>query len=265
MNHLQYQHNHRHQYLQYHHQCHQYLITQDFVREMRELLTGSGLGRGNAYDDNLQYDPYGNETIQDRFSDRSSLAEYYTADPTRAPTPLQPDRERSHAPSPDRQRLPTPPPAARQRSPTPPPASRQRSPTPQPASRQRSPIPFAVDVYEELAEERPGISVDEAGQMIAADVNATSNDIQEFSKGKQSIFTTAKSMGKKHGRSGKEMQGKYFHMQEYIDSYLVGRGERDAKNFMSMDPDMVSIDPEGFYTNSFNRIKNLVTKGTEKR
>jgi hypothetical protein len=58
------------------------------------------------------------------------------------------------------------------------------------------------------------------------------------------------------------MQGRYFHMQEYIDSYLVGRGESDAKNFMTMDPDMLSIDPEDFYKNSFTRIKNLVAKGT---
>ena len=113
-----------------------------------------------------------------------------------------------------------------------------------------------------MAEEIPGISVDEAGQMLAADEDATPNDIQEFNKGKQSIFTTAKSMGKKHGRSGKDMQGKYFHMQEYIDSYLAGRGERDAKNFMTMDEDMLSIDAEDFYKNSFNRIKNLVAKGT---
>ena len=62
-----------------------------------------------------------------------------------------------------------------------------------------------------------------------------------------------------------EMQGKYFHMQEYIDSYLVGRGEYDAKNFLTMDQDLVSIDPEGLYRNSFTRIKNLVNMGTEKR
>jgi hypothetical protein len=222
-------------------------LSSDFMRQMNQLTIG--LGRGNAYD-NLQYDPYGNEAIEDRFSDRSSLASYYTADPTRAPSPV------------DQERSPTPPPAARQRSPTTPPPAQERSPTPPPASRQRSSIPFAVDIYEELAEEIPGISVDEAGQMLAADEDATPNDIQEFNKGKQSIFTTAKSMGKKHGRSGKDMQGKYFHMQEYIDSYLAGRGERDAKNFMTMDEDMLSIDAEDFYKNSFNRIKNLVAKGT---
>jgi hypothetical protein len=116
-----------------------------------------------------------------------------------------------------------------------------------------------------LAEERPGISVEEAGEMLAADETATPKDVQDFYKGKQSIITTAKSMGKKHGRSGKEMQGKYFHMQEYIDSYLTGRGERDAKNFTTMDPEMVSIDPEGFYRNSFDRIKNSISQGTEKR
>ena len=72
-------------------------------------------------------------------------------------------------------------------------------------------------------------------------------------------------MGKKHGRSGKQMQGRYFHMQEYIDSYLTGRGERDAKSFVSMDPDMLSIDAEDFYKNSFNRVKNSISQGTEKR
>jgi hypothetical protein len=121
-----------------------------------------------------------------------------------------------------------------------------------------------VDVYEELAEERPGISVEEAGEMLAADETATPKDVQDFYKGKQSIITTAKSMGKKHGRSGKEMQGKYFHMQDYTDSYLTGRGERDAKLFVSMDRDMLSIDAEDFYKNSFNRIKNLVKEGRGK-
>jgi hypothetical protein len=120
-----------------------------------------------------------------------------------------------------------------------------------------------------LAEEIPGISVDEAGQMLAVDKDATPNDIQEFNKGKQSIFTTAKSMGKKHGRSGKEMQGKYLHMQDYTDSYLTGRGERDAKLFVSMDPDMLSIDTdyakEELYVNAFNRIKNSISQGTPRR
>jgi hypothetical protein len=72
-------------------------------------------------------------------------------------------------------------------------------------------------------------------------------------------------MGKKHGRSGKDMQGKYFHMQEYIDSYLAGRGERDAKNFVTMDEDMLSMDAEDFYKNSFAKIKNSISQGTEKR
>ena len=216
-------------------------VSSDFVREMRDLLIGSGLGRGNAYD-NLQYDPYGNEAIQDRFSE-----------PSQAP------------PLPDQQRSPTPPLPDQQRSPTTPPPAQQRSPTPASVARQRSSIPFAVDVYEELAEDNPGISVEEAGRMLAADVIATQNDIREFNKGTQSIFTTAKSMGRKHGRSGKQMQGKYFHMQEYIDSYLTGRGESDAKNFMTMDPDMLSIDAEDFYKNSFAKIKNQISQGTEKR
>ena len=53
-------------------------------------------------------------------------------------------------------------------------------------------------------------------------------------------------------------------MQEYIDSYLVGRGEYDAKNLLTMDPEFLSIDPEKLYRNSFTRIKNLVNMGTEK-
>jgi hypothetical protein len=218
-------------------------------------LTRNETGRGNTYD-NLQYDPYRNESIDDRFSDRSSLTGYYT--------PLPPDRERSQAPSLTGYYTPSQAssPADQERSPTPPPASRQLSQTPQLPARQQSNKPFAVDVYEELAEDVVGLTVDEAGQMLAADVNATPKDIQEFNKGKQSIFTTAKSMGTKHGRSGIEMQGKYFHMQEYIDSYLAGRGERDAKNLTSMDEKILRIDPEDFYKKSFTRIKNLVAKGT---
>jgi hypothetical protein len=44
-------------------------LSSDFIRQMNQLTIG--LGRGNVDDDNLQYDPYGNEPIQDRFSDRS--------------------------------------------------------------------------------------------------------------------------------------------------------------------------------------------------
>ena len=145
----------------------------------------TGFGRENAYDDNLHYDPSPNESIQDRFSDRSSLASFYSADQNRSPTPPLPAQERSLTP-------------------------------PLPA-REQADKPCAVDMYEELEQEKPGISVDEAGEMLAADENATARDVQEFYKGKQSIITTAKSQGKRHGRSGKEMQGKYFHKQEYID------------------------------------------------
>ena len=209
---------------------------------MRELMTG--FGRENAYDDNLHYDPSPNESIQDRFSDRSSLASFYSADQNRSPTPPLPAQERSL---------------------TPPLPAQERSLTPPLPAKEQADKPFAVDIYEEFAQEKPGISVDEAGEMLAADENATARDVQEFYKGKQSIITTAKSQGKRHGRSGKEMQGKYFHMQEYIDSYLVGRGEYDAKIFLTMDQDSLSIDPENLYRNSFTRIKNLVNMGTEKR
>jgi hypothetical protein len=235
-------------------------VTSNFIREMRELLTG--LGRGNAYD-NLQYDPYGNEAIEDRFSDRSSLAAYYTADPTRAPTPLQPDRERSQAPSPAAQeRSPTPPLPARQRSPTPPLPAQQRSQTPPPAQQQTD-IPFAVDIYEELARDNPNISsVEEAAEILAADKDATAIDVQNLYKGKQSIFITAKSMGKKHGRSGKDMQGPYRNMPDYKNSWLVGRGERDAKIFKTIDADYVD---EELYRNSFAKIKNSISQGTPTR
>jgi hypothetical protein len=184
----------------------------------------TGLGRGNAYDDNLQYDPYGNEPIQDRFSDRG-----------------------------------------RQPSPTPPLPSRQPSPTPPLPGRERSPIPFAVDVFEEFAEERPGISIDEAGEMLAADKDATSQDIERFKKGKQSILITAKGQGTKHGRAGKDMEGNYLGMQEYVDNYLVGRGEYDAKNYGTMDRDILFIDPDDLYRNSFAKIRNSINRGTDKR
>jgi hypothetical protein len=101
--------------------------------------------------------------------------------------------------------------------------------------------------------------------MLAADENATSQDIERFKKGKQSILITAKGQGKKHGRAGKDMEGKYLGMQEYVDNYLVGRGEYDAKNYGTMDQDLLFIDPDGFYRNSFNKIRNSVNKGTEKR
>ena len=122
-----------------------------------------------------------------------------------------------------------------------------------------------MDIYEELAEERPGISVDEAGAMLATDENATPQDVQEFKTGKQSILITAKGQGTKHGRAGKDMEGNYLGMQEYVDSYLVGRGEYDARNYETMDQDLLSIDPEGFYRNSFIKIRNSVNRGTEKR
>jgi hypothetical protein len=33
------------------------------IRQLRDLLTGSGIGRGNAYNDNLHYDPSPNESM----------------------------------------------------------------------------------------------------------------------------------------------------------------------------------------------------------
>ena len=224
-------------------------VSSNFMREMNQLMTG--LGRGNAYDDNLQYDPYGNEQIQERFSDRSSLASFDTAqeepiDQERSPTPPLPD-------------------PARERSPTPPLPDRERSLTPPLPGREQAEKPFAVDIYEELAEERPGISIDEAGKMLAADKDATPQDVQEFKTGKQSILITAKGQGTKHGKAGKDMQAPYLQFQEYVDSYLVGRGEYDAKNFLTMDQDLLFIDPDGLYRNSFAKIKNSVNRGTEKR
>jgi hypothetical protein len=195
---------------------------------MRELMTG--FGRENTYDDNLHYDPSPNESIQDRFSDRSSLASFYSADQNRSLTPPLPDRERSLTPP-----LPAP---------------------------EQTDKPFAVDVYEEIAQENPGISIEDAGEILAADEIATAKDVQDFYKGKQSIVTTARSQGKRHGKSGKEMQGPYSNMQDYINSYLVGKGEYDANKFLTMDADYAG---EELYRNSFTRIKNLVNMGTEKR
>jgi hypothetical protein len=212
-------------------------LSSDFMRQMNQLTIG--LGRGNDFDDNLQYDPYGNEAIQDRFTDRPSSTPYFT--PARSPTP----------PLPDRQRSPTTPPPARDRSQTPPPAQQQAN------------IPFAVDIYEEIARDNPNISsVEEAAEILAADESATATDIQNLYKGKQSIVTTAKTMGKKHGRSGKEMQGTYSNRQDYKDSWLVGRGERDAKFFKTIDTDYAK---EELYVNAFNRIKNSISQGTPRR
>jgi len=233
---------------------------------MNQLMTG--IGRGNADVDNLHYDPYGNEAIEDRFSDRSSLASFYSAQ--RSLTSPLPGRERSLTPPlPDRARQPSPTPPlpdrARQPSPTPPLPSRQLSPTPPLPDREQAEKPFAVDIFEELAGERPNISIDEAGAMLAADKDATPQDVQEFKTGKQSILITAKGQGTKHGRAGKDMQPPYLQLQEYVDSYLVGRGEYDARNYMTMDQDLLFIDPKSLYRNSFFKIRNSINRGTETR
>jgi hypothetical protein len=246
------------------------------MRQMNQLTIG--LGRGNVDDDNLQYDPYGNEPIQDRFSDRSLSTAYFT----RSPTPLQPDddnlqydpygneaiqdrfSEPSQAPPlPDQQRSPTPPLQDRQRSPTTPPPARDRSQTPPQPAQQQPEIPFAVDIYEEIARDNPNISsVEEAAEILAADESATATDVQNLYKGKQSIVTTAKTMGKKHGRSGKEMQGTYSNRQDYKDSWLVGRGERDAKIYKTIDADYAK---QELYVNAFNKIKKSISQGTPTR
>jgi hypothetical protein len=120
-----------------------------------------------------------------------------------------------------------------------------------------------VDIYEEIARDNPNISsVEEAAEILAADESATATDVQNLYKGKQSIVTTAKTMGKKHGRSGKEMQGTYSNRQDYKDSWLVGRGERDAKIFKTIDTDYAK---EELYVNAFNRIKNSISQGTPRR
>ena len=229
------------------------------LSQLRDLLTRNeiGIGRGNAYDDNLQSDLYPNESIQDRFSDRSSLASFNT-------TQEEPNESIQDRFS-DRSSLASFYTADQNRSPTPSLPARERSLTPPLPGREQAEKPFAVDIFEELAEERPGISIDEAGAMLAADKDATSQDVQEFKTRKQSIKTTARGQGKKHGKAGKDIQGRYMGMQEYVDSYLVGRGEYDARNFLTMDPEFLSIDPENLYRNSFTKIKNLVNMGTEKR
>jgi hypothetical protein len=54
-------------------------------------------------------------------------------------------------------------------------------------------------------------------------------------------------------------------MQEYVDNYLVGRGEYDAKNYGTMDQDLLFIDPDDLYRNSFAKIRNSINRGTDKR
>ena len=61
---------------------------------------------------------------------------------------------------------------------------------------------------------------------------------------------------------GKEMQGTYSNRQDYKDSWLVGRGERDAKIFKTIDTDYAK---EELYVNAFNRIKNSISQGTPRR
>ncbi len=60
---------------------------------------------------------------------------------------------------------------------------------------------------EEIVKAVPGISVENAGQMFASEEGVTTKEAQDFYKGKQSIVISVKSMGKKHGKSGKDMQG----------------------------------------------------------
>jgi hypothetical protein len=52
------------------------------LRELRDSLVGRGTGRGtgrvNVDDDNLRYDPYADESMQDRFSDRSSSTSFHS-------------------------------------------------------------------------------------------------------------------------------------------------------------------------------------------
>ncbi len=77
-------------------------------------------------------------------------------------------------------------------------------------------------------------------------------DVQEFKEGKQSIETTAKGQGTKHGKAGKEMEGPYRKMKDYINSYLVGKGAYDGKHLMVFDP---QYKDEELYRDSFTKAE----------
>ena len=117
-----------------------------------------------------------------------------------------------------------------------------------------------MDVYEEIAKAVPGISVENAGQMLASEEGVTAKEVQEFYKGKQSIVTTARSQGKRHGKSGKEIQGPYGKMEDYKNSYLVGKGEYDGSRLVRFDP---RYEYEELYQNSFNKAKAKSERGRQ--
>ncbi len=71
---------------------------------------------------------------------------------------------------------------------------------------------------------------------------------------------TAKSMGKKHGKSGKDMQGPYTQREDYKNSYLVGRGEYDGNNLMVFDR---QYEDEELYRNSFTKTKAKSERGIQ--
>jgi hypothetical protein len=119
---------------------------------------------------------------------------------------------------------------------------------------------FAMDVYEEIAKAVPGISVENAGKMLAAEEGVTAKDVEDFKQGKQSIVRTARTQGKKHGKSGSEMKGNYAKMEDYINSYLVGKGEYDGK-FSLFDQQYAD---EELYRNSFTKAKAKFDKNIEK-
>ena len=206
--------------------------TGSFKKLYRDLLVKNGTGSENTYD-NLQHDPYNpNESMEDRYSDSSFH------------TKLQePDTERQ-------ERLPS------QAHASEPADKEEPDDEEEPADKS-----FAVDVFEELAEERPGISIEEAGKMLATEEGVTAEEVEDFQQGKQSIVTTARGQGKKHGKAGSEMKGPYAKMPDYIDSYHVGRGEFDANH--SLVSDHLYKDEE-LYRNSFIKTKAKIDKKIEK-
>lgn len=176
----------------------------------RALLAGNRTGRGNIYN-NLHYDPYNpNESMEDRFTERS----FHTAQ-------QEPDDEEEPAPI---------------------------NKT------------FAMDVYEEIAKENPGISIENAGKMLASTEDVTEKEVRDFYTGKQSIITTARGQGRKHGKSGSEIKGPYAKMPDYKNSYLVGKGEYDGK-LSRFDQEYAD---EELYRNSFTKAKANFDKNIEK-
>jgi hypothetical protein len=106
------------------------------------------------------------------------------------------------------------------------------------------------------------VSIENAGKMLATEEGVTAKEVEDFKQGKQSIVRTARTQGKKHGKSGSEMKGNYAKMEDYVNSYLVRRGEFDANHLMILD---YRYGDEELYRNSFIKTKAKFDKNIEKQ